>query len=138
MHGLVPLPPRVFQCLECRTVLPACHPAHRRQAGGTVLLFSAQTLCVRPPMRHCPGKVSVLLLHHFTGRGGGWSRVSPCIASFLRVGPRKGAARVVGALAMLRHVLLFTYKEQSEHAMLLGFVEDIAVDKHRAFSMLMR
>ena len=45
---------------------------------------------------------------------------------------------LVGALAMLRNILLFMYKEQDLHATLPGFVEDIAADKGNAFSMLMR
>jgi len=45
---------------------------------------------------------------------------------------------LVGALAMLRNILLFTHKEQDKHATLPGFVEDIAADKNKAFSMLMR
>lgn len=45
---------------------------------------------------------------------------------------------LVGALAMLRNVLLFTHKEQDTHATLPGFVEEIAADKNKAFSMLMR
>ena len=32
----------------------------------------------------------------------------------------------------------FMYKEQDEHSTLLGFVEAIAADKKKAFSMLMR
>jgi len=45
---------------------------------------------------------------------------------------------LVGALAMLRNILLFNYKEQDFHATLPGFVEEIAADKNKAFSMLMR
>ena len=45
---------------------------------------------------------------------------------------------LVGALAMLRNVLLFMYKEQDLHATLPGFVEDIAADGNKPFSMLMR
>ena len=44
----------------------------------------------------------------------------------------------VGALAMLRNILLFTHKEQDQHDTLPGFVEDIAADNNKAFSMLMR
>ena len=44
----------------------------------------------------------------------------------------------VGTLAMLRNILLFTHKEQDKHATLPGFVEDIAADNNKAFSMLMR
>lgn len=51
---------------------------------------------------------------------------------------RSRNATLVGALAMLRNTLLFTYKEQDEHTTLPGFVEAIAADKNRAFSMLMR
>ena len=39
---------------------------------------------------------------------------------------------------MLRNILLFTYKEQDEHTTLPGFVEAIAADENKAFSMLMR
>ena len=45
---------------------------------------------------------------------------------------------LVGALAMLRNILLFTHKEQDKHTTLPGFVEDIAADNNKAFSMLMR
>ncbi len=45
---------------------------------------------------------------------------------------------LVGALAMLRNILLFMNKEQDLHATLPGFVEDIAADNRKAFSMLMR
>jgi hypothetical protein len=45
---------------------------------------------------------------------------------------------LVGALAMLRNVLLFTHKEQEEHITLPGFVEAIAANKNKVFSMLMR
>jgi len=45
---------------------------------------------------------------------------------------------LVGGLAMLRNILLFMYKEQDLHATLPGFVEDIAADNRKAFSMLMR
>ena len=38
----------------------------------------------------------------------------------------------------LRNVLLFTHKEQDLHATLPGFVEEIAADKNKVFSMLMR
>ncbi len=46
--------------------------------------------------------------------------------------------RLVGALAMLRNIFLFMYKEQDEHSTLSGFVEAIAADKKKAFSMSMR
>lgn len=45
---------------------------------------------------------------------------------------------LVGVLAMLRNTLLFMHKEQDEHTTLPGFVEAIAANKNRAFSMLMR
>ena len=45
---------------------------------------------------------------------------------------------LVGALAMLRNILLFTHKEQEKHVTLPGFAEDIAADNNKAFSMLMR
>ena len=45
---------------------------------------------------------------------------------------------LVGALAMLRNVLLFMHKEQELHTTLPGFVEDIAADGNKPFSMLMR
>jgi len=51
---------------------------------------------------------------------------------------RSRNSTLVGALAMLRNVLLFMYKEQDSHATLPGFVEDISADKNKAFSMLMR
>jgi len=46
--------------------------------------------------------------------------------------------RLVGALAMLRNILLFMHKEQELHTTLPGFVEDIAANGNNAFSMLMR
>ena len=45
---------------------------------------------------------------------------------------------LVGALAMLRNILLFMHKEQELHTTLPGFVEDIAANKNKPFSMLMR
>ncbi len=45
---------------------------------------------------------------------------------------------IVGSLAMLRNILLFMHKEQYLHATLPGFVEDIAADGNKPFSMLMR
>jgi len=45
---------------------------------------------------------------------------------------------IVGALAMLRNVLLFMHKEQDLRTTLPGFVEDIAADGNKPFSMLMR
>ena len=45
---------------------------------------------------------------------------------------------LVGALAMLRNILLFTHKEQDKHKTLPGFVEAIAANGNNAFSMLMR
>ncbi len=45
---------------------------------------------------------------------------------------------MVGALAMMRNVLLFKYRDQDEHPTLPGFVEDIAANKNKAFSMVMR
>lgn len=45
---------------------------------------------------------------------------------------------LVGALAMLRNILLFMHKEQDRHATLPGLVEDIAANGNKAFSMLMR
>ena len=51
---------------------------------------------------------------------------------------RSRNATIVGALAMLRNILLFTHKEQDLHSTLPGFVEDIAADKNKVFSMLMR
>ncbi len=45
---------------------------------------------------------------------------------------------LVGALAMLRNILLFMHKEQDNHATLPGFAEDIAANGSQAFSMLMR
>jgi hypothetical protein len=45
---------------------------------------------------------------------------------------------LVGALAMLRNTLLFMYKEQSEQATLPGYVEAVAANNNKAFSMLMR
>ncbi len=45
---------------------------------------------------------------------------------------------IVGTFAMLRNLLLFMHKEQDLHATLPGFVEDIAADKNKVFSMLMR
>ncbi len=45
---------------------------------------------------------------------------------------------IVGSLAMLRNILLFMHKEQYLHATLPGFVEDIAADGNKSFSMLMR
>jgi hypothetical protein len=45
---------------------------------------------------------------------------------------------LVGAFAMLRNILLFMHKEQELHATLPGFVEEIAADKRKVFSMLMR
>ena len=46
--------------------------------------------------------------------------------------------RLVGTLAMLRNLLLFMHKEEEPEATLPGFVEAIAADKRKAFSMLMR
>jgi len=46
--------------------------------------------------------------------------------------------KLVGALGMLRNTLLFMHKEQDLHVTLPGFVEDIAADNNKAFSMLMR
>jgi len=40
---------------------------------------------------------------------------------------------LVGTLAMLRNILLFTHKEQEKHVTLPGFVEDIAADNNKAF-----
>ncbi len=51
---------------------------------------------------------------------------------------RSRNSTLVGALAMLRNVLLFMYKEQDAHATLPGFVEDIAANGNKAFLMLMR
>ena len=45
---------------------------------------------------------------------------------------------LVGTLAMLRNILLFTHKEQDKHKTLPGFVEAIAANGNNAFSMLMR
>jgi predicted transposase YbfD/YdcC len=45
---------------------------------------------------------------------------------------------LVGALAMLRNMLLFMHKEQDAHTTLPGFVEDIAANRNKPFSMLMR
>lgn len=45
---------------------------------------------------------------------------------------------LVGALAMLRNILLFTHKEQEEHETLPGFVEAIAANANNAFAMLKR
>ena len=45
---------------------------------------------------------------------------------------------LVGALAMLRNVFLFMHKEQDLHPTLPGFVEDIAANGNKPFSMLMR
>ena len=45
---------------------------------------------------------------------------------------------IVGALAMLRNVFQLKHKEQEPHATLPGFVEDIAADGNKPFSMLMR
>ncbi len=45
---------------------------------------------------------------------------------------------IVGTFAMLRNLLLFMHKEQDLHATLPGFVEDIAADKNKVFSILMR
>jgi len=45
---------------------------------------------------------------------------------------------LVGALAMLRNILLFTHKEQEKQAARSGFVEEISADHHKAFSRLMR
>lgn len=44
---------------------------------------------------------------------------------------------LVGTLAMLRNILLFTHKEQDKHKTLPGFVEAIAANRNNAFSMLM-
>jgi len=45
---------------------------------------------------------------------------------------------LVGTLAMLRNILLFTHKEQEKQATRPGFAEEIAADNQEAFSMLMR
>ena len=45
---------------------------------------------------------------------------------------------IVGALAMLRNILLFMHKEQDSHETLPGFVEEIAANGNQPFSMLMR
>ena len=50
---------------------------------------------------------------------------------------RSRNSTLVGALAMLRNILLFKHKEQDQHETLPGFVEEIAADKNKAFSMLL-
>ena len=43
---------------------------------------------------------------------------------------------IVATFAMLRNVLLFFFTEQSTHSTLTGFVESVAADATKAFSMI--
>ena len=49
---------------------------------------------------------------------------------------RSRNSNLVGALALVRNVLLFFFNEQEIHSTLPGFVEAIAADASKAYSMI--
>ena len=92
-------------------------------------------LSSEPPDRRTPEKWLKLIQNHWGGAEirNHW-RKDACL---LEDKTRSRNPSIVGTLAMLRNILLFIHTEQSSYPTLPGFVEDIATNSNKPFSMIM-